>query len=819
MRQSLNKRQLACIILVMLAGMMLARTPAMAQAALPPIAPAANALDGPRKLQLEVIINDEPTQLFEPFVHDVASDRFSAKRSDLEEIGIRTPPGEPDEMVFLDRLGVTYRYNESAQRMEYTLADDQRLPKVYNALNGPARVTPRADFGASLNYSLFGGTIRDMNMGQIQFTGTNAWLDARVFSDYGLFQQTGVLGKTLIDNDTSVLRLDTNYTFASPETAITYRAGDTLSGGTAWSRPIRMAGFQMARDYTLRSDIVTRPLPVISGTAAAPSTVDVIVNGLKTYSQPVGAGPFSVTNLPVLGAGGDARVLIRDATGRTFETPLTLFNTANMLAPGLSDFSLEAGLARRNYGALSNDYFEKPIASTTYRYGFSRWLTLETHAEAGAGLVNLGGGALVGLGNFGTANVGLAASHAPGGSGGQIYADYQVQWGDMTFSIGTQRALGNYNDLASVTANYNYNPALTQTSAYGTVPIGAINTYVSPRPPRALDRISVATPLFDGKSSISFGAVNLVQQDCTVSRLLTASFTRTLPWKQATFYTTAYGDFGTTRNFGITAGISFALSSGVNATVGALADRQNGGALTADIAKNQEPIDNTGGWRLRGGAGGQNTFGEADGSYRTSVGQLQASAVQSKYNTSVTGQFDGSIAFVGGAPTFGNKITSGFAVVDAGAPGVPITQDNRVVGVTGRSGRYLVSNLRTWESNSVGIDASQMPVAFDATSTSETVAPRDKSGVYVRFGEQKKSRSAIVIFKDASGKPLSVGSRGRIEGQSDSFLVGYDGRAYIRDLARTNVALLDLGDRDCRASFDYEPEDGRQGLVKGVVCQ
>ena len=231
MRQSLNKRQLACIILVVLAGMMLARTPAMAQAALPPIAPAADALDGPRKLQLEVIIDDEPTELVEPFVHDVASDRFSAKRSDLEEIGIRTPPGEPDEMVFLDRLGVTYRYNETAQRMEYTLADDQRLPKVYNALNGPARVTPRADFGASLNYSLFGGTIRDMNMGQIQFTGANAWLDARVFSDYGLFQQTGVLGKTLVDNDTSVLRLDTNYTFASPERPLRIaRATHCLAG-------------------------------------------------------------------------------------------------------------------------------------------------------------------------------------------------------------------------------------------------------------------------------------------------------------------------------------------------------------------------------------------------------------------------------------------------------------------------------------------------------------------------------------------------------------------------------------------------------------
>ncbi|MDB5543935.1 MAG: fimbrial biosis outer rane usher protein, partial [Hyphomicrobiales bacterium] len=439
--------------------------------------------------------------------------------------------------------------------------------------------------------------------------------------------------------------------------------------------------------------------------------------------------------------------------------------------------------------------------------------------EAGAGLINLGGGALVGLGSFGTVNVGLSASHSPSGSGGQVYADYQVQWQGVTLSIGTQRALGNYDDLASATANYSYNPALMQTSAYGTTPLNATNTNISPRPPRALDRISVATPLFDSKSSISFGAINLVQQDGVVSRLVTASFTRALPWKQATFYTTAFGDVGTHKNVGVTAGISFALSSGVNASVGAIADRKIGGALTADISRNQELVEDTGGWRLRGGGGGQNPFGQADGSYRTSVGQLQASAVQSKYNTTLTGQFEGSIAVLGGAPTFGNKITSGFAVVDAGAPGVPITQDNRVLGVTGPSGRYLVSHLRTWQSNSVGIDASNMPVAFDAASTSEIIAPRDKSGVYVHFGEAKKSRSAVVVFKDAAGRPLGVGSRGHIEGQSESFLVGYDGRAYIRDLASTNVALLDLGDRDCRASFDYEPEDGRQGLVKGVVCR
>src|SRR3954447_22126542 len=121
MRQSPDRRLAASISLVMLAGM----TTALAQGALKPIAPASQAFSGPQHLQLEIIVNGEPANLLEPFVHDVANNRFSAKRSDLEEIGLRTPPGAPDEMVFLDRLGVTYRYDEGAQRMEFTLADDQ----------------------------------------------------------------------------------------------------------------------------------------------------------------------------------------------------------------------------------------------------------------------------------------------------------------------------------------------------------------------------------------------------------------------------------------------------------------------------------------------------------------------------------------------------------------------------------------------------------------------------------------------------------------------------------------------------------------------
>ena len=64
---------------------------------------------------------------------------------------------------------------------------------------------------------------------------------------------------------------------------MSYRAGDTISGRTlAWTRPIRLGGLQVQRNFALRPDLVTLPLPSYSGSAAVPSTVDVYVNNIKS---------------------------------------------------------------------------------------------------------------------------------------------------------------------------------------------------------------------------------------------------------------------------------------------------------------------------------------------------------------------------------------------------------------------------------------------------------------------------------------------------------------------------------------------------------
>jgi outer membrane usher protein len=55
-------------------------------------------------------------------------------------------------------------------------------------------------------------------------------------------------------------------------------------------------------------------LPAARGTAAVPSTADIYINNIKTYSQDVAAGPYVLNNLPAITGNGTARVVLHDSS-------------------------------------------------------------------------------------------------------------------------------------------------------------------------------------------------------------------------------------------------------------------------------------------------------------------------------------------------------------------------------------------------------------------------------------------------------------------------------------------------------------------------
>jgi outer membrane usher protein len=66
------------------------------------------------------------------------------------------------------------------------------------------------------------------------------------------------------------------------------------------------------------------------------------------------------------------------------------YTSPSLLAPRLSDFSPEAGFPRVGYATTVDAYVDRPVTSGSWRRGVFDWLTLESHAEAGGGLINGG---------------------------------------------------------------------------------------------------------------------------------------------------------------------------------------------------------------------------------------------------------------------------------------------------------------------------------------------------------------------------------------------------------------------------------------------
>jgi outer membrane usher protein len=401
----------------------LACGPARADNAVVPDLPANPGLRGAitAPLQLEVFINGRSRKIIAEF-RRLPDNSFAATRSELKDAGINAPGGRPDDVVRLDSLaGLKFRYDESKQAIYLDLPEALVAPQMFSATQTlRASGNARTDWGASINFDAFGATSQYSSANQrLNFGGASLSLDGRAFSPYGTLLQSGVIGTTAF-NQSSALRLDTTWEYLDDKTLTAARAGDAVTSGLPWTRPIRIGGIQVAHDFGLRPDLVTIAAPTASGTAALPSSVDVYVNNYKIYTQEVDPGPFRIDGLPTISGSGSTSVVLHDVTGKEITQTLPFFVSSRLLKGGLMDYSVEAGYARTFYGIDSFSYDKNPIGSASLRAAFNDQVTFEGHAEGGDGLVNGGAGFVLNALDRGVVQGAVAGSHYSGGSGFQL---------------------------------------------------------------------------------------------------------------------------------------------------------------------------------------------------------------------------------------------------------------------------------------------------------------------------------------------------------------------------------------------------------------
>ena len=783
-------------------------------AALAVRAPAAHAHAADNKLLLEVVINGRDTQKLADFVErDTPRDgkhktALYATRADLRDLGLRTPArhDHPDgELVCLSNLpGITYRVDGPTQTLDIHAADNALIPASLDG-QASAKLPPvRTGTGAVLNYDVS----ETFDAGRLAVRGL---LDGRVFSQGGVLDTQYLLAA---GPDAGVTRLDTTLSYADPDTLRSYRAGDVINGGLAWTRPVRVGGLQVQSDFAVRPDLVTFPLPQVSGSAAVPSTVDVLVNDVHLLSHNVDPGPFALTQLPIVSGANSVTVVTKDALGQQTTQTLPFYTTARLLLPGLAAYSVEIGAIRDDYG-LRSDSYSVPLASATARYGLSRLITLEAHGEA-AGSLGLGGGGVdVSLGNLGVLTAASAGSTHGAHDGTLFSAGVERVSRLLSVSASFQRASPFYADLAAIAGDPVPRQQMRFAAGLSLGRAGALNLAYT-----TIDTKPVASAKANGgyDETASGGDVDPslpVTGEYVHTALLSVTYTARV-WGSIQGYATGFHDFAQSDATGVVVGLSvpLGLRRSASTTAGSAGHDTYLTEQASQAAINPGEI----GGALLNQNGTQNRqMLQVDAV--TSFAVLDAGIDRFGHSSAFRAGQSGALAAVDGGVFPAQTIQDSFAVVDTGLPHVAILQENRPVGTTDASGRLLLPNLQSFAANHIGFDPASIPLDADIRSASELVRPQARTGVVVKFALQRRA-SAILHLVDQTGAALPVGSIAVLGPGATRNVVGYDGTVFLRDVKADNVLQVTRTDgKRCNVSFQYRRHDDRQPDIGPLTCR
>lgn len=734
-------------------------------------------------LYLEVELNRQAVEGLHPFVY--RGDQLFARADTLVGIGFTLPALPQDELVALDQLdGVEAQYDASLQRI--ALSAPLSKLELETTRVGPSRdqILPASNApGLLLNYDFYA------SHGDSSSNAT-AYGELRAFG-----RGTGVFSTSAVTRAYKAagsewrgdsVRLDSQWRWSFQRTMLSLAIGDTYSGNLAWTRAVRLGGFRLGRDFGLQPYRVTTPLPTFLGEVAVPSEVELYVNGIKQYSGELPVGPFQLTSQPSINGLGNARMVITDAFGAVRTVDFPFYAAQELLAGGLSDWSISAGLIREDYGLRSFSYGDRPVASGDIRYGVTDALTLEAHGEATEDLANAGAGAVWSMGRAGVVSASLAESRAGGLEGRQAGAAYSWTNARFNLALSTQRTDGDYRDVA---AAFGQDPARTSDRAlvgWNSERLGSFGaTYLNLRyPGEEADRYASAywNRNFGGRWAMSFNYnQNLDESD--------------------------------DRSFYLAVSISLGDRRALNTSV-----QRNGDRDSVNMDLNQS-VSSDGGlsWRLRAGHGEGDTTGLAEAGWLGDHGRVNGGIASTGGRWHGYAGASGGLVLMSGDVFAGRSINDAFAVVSTdGIAGVPVKLENRLFGTTNDKGLLLVTPLNAWQRNRLAIDPLDLPANLRLGQVEQFAVPSDRAGTVVEFAVEPV-RAAVVVLHDASGQPIAPGSSAILDGAAATF-VGYGGEVYLDTLSPSNVLHVTAPGGACSVTFDYPTDAGPIPRLGPLSC-
>ncbi|HEX9933360.1 MAG TPA: fimbria/pilus outer membrane usher protein [Allosphingosinicella sp.] len=732
---------------------------------------------------LEVSVNGQPME--EPLLlqRDAAGGLY-ASEAQLRHWRINLPAAAP---VTVDGEAWYRIDNQPAiaaafSAAEQTLAIDAR-PELFErqsaslAADQSFEMTPSGN-GGFLNYDLFaehsGGS-----------TSASGVIEAGAFTRFG----TGSAGFTvrLGDGGMRLRRLDTSWTIDRPGSLTSLRLGDAVTTGGVGVAPFRFGGIQYARNFATRPGFLTMPLPVLEGTAAVPSVVDVYVNNALQGSREVTPGPFELTNVPVQSGGGSVQLVMRDLLGRQIVTEQSYYASNALLRPGLHDFSYELGFARSGYGSRSGGY-GAPIAATSHRYGLSDAVTIEGHAQASRAVQAAGAGVNLSLFDLGIVGGSATVSRSGRGTGALLAGSLERRGSGLSLGLRGEYASADYAFIGMGEEN---RPARLSGQAFADMSLlgGSLGVNLIHRDRRdgdadeSLAGLFANVPLIDGMTAQLFARRAVSGQAQTVL------------------------------------GAHFAFSLGGRRSASASVEHRAGGLSHNFSYQENAPAGIGGGYRASASiAGGRRTL-ESVYTWNAAPASFSAHLSRAGSSTGARVSARGSFGLVGGEGFAARTLGASFARVQVGRhAGVRVYADNQLIGTTAADGSIMVPSLRAFDRNVIRIEEADLPLDVQIGATEVAVRPFARAGAVVRFA-LRRERGVLLQVRLDDGSALPAGALVRVAGAPEMHVAASGGEVYMPSLDGTAALEASWGDRRCTFQVTVPEGDDPQPRVAGLVCR
>ena len=751
---------------------------------------------------------------------------------DMQRMRLRVPQAVAPRIVDGQRFhsltiigGATFEFDGPTQRVSIQVPGSAYESDQSLAIAGAVPQPSQRGFSAYATYDVYA-----------QRTGstTNAGgiFDVEAASPWGVLSATQFVARganATTPERTQARRLDTTFTMDYPERPLSVRFGDFIANSANGTGPARLGGIQVASNFVVRPGFVTYPTPTIGGQATLPSVAELFVNGTSVARQAVAAGPFTINNVAAVSGLGEITLVVRDVLGREQVVVSSFYGSSQLLAPGLSDYSLAVGKLRYNYGTESNDY--RDFTGTGYwRYGVTSRFTSAVNAEVSRRTANAGTGTTFLIPALAEANASISASR----SNFARLADSDSKSGHA-FALGVDRLTQTY----GVGARFRYSSAFYRTVAdggaeqdgfksnrlrrefnvYASVSVG---TYGSITANYLTQQKEVASnPLFANATGLATGLTDTrvfaISYNLSLNQYgqisiggSTSTERNNREPKNRTFYVNYFLPLGSLYSVGTSSSrAESSLFDGSGQTVSRT-------ARTTHLLTIQRGLPEGEGYGFRAQVGSESLL-RFEGMAAMRLATLGLEYAQSQDSRGIRASASGAISTVGGTVNASRRIADSFVVVDAGGfSQVRVYLNNNLVGRTDDSGRLFIPSIRSYQAHTISIDATDLPMSAEIDQTKLEIVTARSTGTALAFPVRRSSGAQLRLL-DALGIPIPAGAVVLLGGRT--FPVAQDGEVFLLGLQAINELSVRIGNTGCRLRVPFVASSHVIPHLGSFVCQ